>query len=87
MKFRSMMMLAFAASLVLAVSCQTSVNRIENSEKEMQRKEVAFDKVISDRSMDKRLQVLRIDEVMLSTGLLQVQTRVRNTSRKPFRFS
>lgn len=86
MKFRFIAATA-AIPALLFVSCRNSVNTVENADKTMDRTLVPHEKVITDSSTDKRLNVERVDSEFLPTGLLKVQATIKNTSTKPFKFS
>jgi len=81
-----------AAGLVLgamlsSAGCHRSVNLAENTDVAYERHFVRNRQVETDRSLAGRLEIVRIDDQELETGLLKVQVAVRNLSRSPFKYA
>ncbi len=69
--------LAILAILIIS-GCQTSVNTVENQQKEMQPEFVPSKNIITDSFLKKRLEILRVDKQTLPNGLLKVQVTAKN---------
>lgn len=71
--------LIIAASSMLLLACQATVNTVENTETTMQRQAVDTSKVSTDNFLKRRLTINRVDKVELPDGLLKVQVTATNT--------
>ncbi len=67
---------------LLAVSgCKTTVNSVENAQKEGQRQMVSDSRVITDGSLAKKVSIVGVNTGMTPGGLLKVQVELLNTTR------
>ena len=80
--------LPLAGVVLLAVTgCSTSVNTIENAQKEGQRQMVSDQRVITDTSLAKKVSFVGVNQAMTPGGLLKVQIELLNRKRSLQRFS
>ena len=80
--------LPLAGVVLLAVSgCKTSVNSIENAQKEGQRQMISDSRVITDGSLAKKVSFVGINQTMTPGGFLKVQIELLNRKRSLQRFS
>ena len=86
MKTRIVLPLAGVVLLVLC-GCRTSVNSIENAQKEGQRQMISDSRVITDGSLAKKVSFVGINQTMTPGGLLKVQIELLNRKRSLQRFS
>jgi uncharacterized protein YcfL len=89
---KTILFLPFAAAglavCLLAVSgCKTSVNSVENAQKNGQRDMVADQRVITDGSLKKKVSIVGVNSAMTPGGFLRVQIELLNTTRSLARFS
>ena len=77
------------ASLVLlaACGCRTSVNSIENAQKEGQKQMVSDSRVIADAGLANKVSFVGVNQSMTPGGLLKVQVEVLNRKHSLQRFS
>ncbi len=81
-------MVAGSAALLPALAgCHRSVNVAENTDVAYERHFVRNRRVETDKGLASRLEVVRIDDQELETGLLKVQVTVRNTRRGDFKYA
>jgi len=67
---------------LLAVSgCKTSMNSVENAQKEGQRQMVSDSRVITDGSLAKKVSIVGVNQTMTPGGLLKVQVELLNKTR------
>src|SRR5208337_3347664 len=86
MKTRIFLPLAGAA-LIALTGCHTSVNSIENAQKEGQRQMISDSRVITDSSLAKKVAFVGINQSMTPGGFLKVQIELQNQKRSLERFS
>jgi len=86
MKTRIFLPLAGAALLALC-GCRTSMNTVENAQKEGQRQMVSDQRVITDTSLAKKVSLVGINQAMTPGGVLKIQIELLNTKRSLQRFS
>ncbi len=67
-----------AAGCLLLCACQSTVNTVENKEKNMQRNSVDTSKVSTDSFLRRRLKIERVDKFEQADGLLKVQVTAKN---------
>jgi len=80
--------LPIAGMVLLTLSgCKTSVNSIENAQKEGQRQMISDSRVITDGSLAKKVSFVGINQSMTPGGLLKIQIEVLNRKRSLQRFS
>ena len=71
----------FAAGLLVVSGCKTTVNSVENAQKEGQRQMVSDSRVITDTSLAKKVSIVGVNQSMTPGGLLKVQVELLNTTR------
>jgi uncharacterized protein YcfL len=86
MKTRIFLPIAGMALLALC-GCRTSVNTIENAQKEGQRQMISDSRVITDGSLAKKVSFVGISQTMTPGGLLKIQIELLNRKRSLQRFS
>jgi uncharacterized protein YcfL len=70
--------LLIAASCIMLCACQSTVNTVENKDKNMQRNSVDTSKISTDSFLKRRLKIERIDKVEQPDGLLKIQVTAQN---------
>jgi uncharacterized protein YcfL len=85
MKTRILLPLGFAAGLVVLSGC-TTVNTVENAQKEGQRNMVADTRAITDSGLNRKVNIIGVNTSMTSGGLLKVQVELQNRTRSLQRF-
>jgi len=73
--------------LFAVTGCRTSVNTVENAQKEGQRQMVADQRVITDSSLRKKVDIIGINQAMTPGGLLKIQIELLNHKGSLQRFS
>jgi uncharacterized protein YcfL len=86
MKTRIFLPLAGVALLVLC-GCRTSVNTIENAQKEGQRQMISDSRVITDGSLARKVSFVGVNQTMTPGGLLKIQIELLNRKHSLQRFS
>ena len=89
MKTRILLPLAacgFAASLLGLTGC-TTVNTVENAQKEGQRQMVTDLRAITDGSLARKVSIVGVNQAMTPGGLLKVQVELLNRTRSLQRFN
>ena len=86
MKTRIVLPLAGVVLLVLC-GCRTSVNSIENTQKEGQRQMISDSRVVTDGSLARKVSFVGVNQTMTSGGLLKIQIELLNRKRSLQRFS
>lgn len=70
------------AGLLFVSGCaSTTVNSVENAQKEGQRQMVSDSRVITDGSLNKKVSVVGVNQTMTPGGLLKVQVELLNRTR------
>ena len=85
MKKRTLLPLGFAAGLIVLSGC-TTVNTVENAQKEGQRNMVADARAITDSSLNRKVSIVGVNTSMTPGGLLKVQVELQNRTRSLQRF-
>lgn len=85
MKISKSLFLTLAGSAVLLAGC-TTVNTVENAQKEGQRNMVTDQRVITDGSLNRKVAIVGVNTATTSGGLLKVQVEVENHTRSLQRF-
>jgi len=67
--------------LVLVTGCSTSMNSVENAQKEGQRHMVADQRVVSDASLNSKVSVVGVNSAMTPGGVIKVQVELLNKTR------
>ena len=86
-EMKTRIFLPLAGIILLAAGCRTSVNTIENAQKEGQRQMVSDQRVITDASLAKKVSFVGVNQAMTPGGLLKVQIELLNRKRSLQRFS
>jgi uncharacterized protein YcfL len=86
MKTRIVLPLAGVVLLVLC-GCRTSVNSIENTQKEGQRQMISDSRVITDGSLAHKVSFVGVNQTLTPGGLLKIQIELLNRKRSLQRFS
>lgn len=71
----------FTAGLLVASGCKTTVNSVENAQKEGQRQMVSDSRVITDGSLGKKVSIVGVNQFMTPGGVLKVQVELLNKTR------
>lgn len=83
MKKISLLLSAFYA--VTLAGC-TTVNTVENAQKEGQRNMIADQRVITDASLNRKVAIVGVNSSLTPGGLLKVQVELENHTRSLQRF-
>jgi uncharacterized protein YcfL len=59
----------------------TTINSVENAQKEGQRQMVADQRVTTDSSLNRKVSIVGVNQAMTSGGLLKVQVEIQNRTR------
>ena len=86
MKTSKLFLLAVAGSALVFAGCTTTVNSVENGQKEGQRNMVTDQRVITDGSLNRKVAIVGVNTAMTAGGLLKVQVEVENHTRVLQRF-
>ena len=86
MKTRIVLPLAGVVLLVLC-GCRTSVNSIENTQKEGQRQMISDSRVITDGSLAHKVSFVGVNQTLPPGGLLKIQIELLTRKRSLQRFS
>jgi uncharacterized protein YcfL len=89
MKTRVLLPLAacgFAASLLGLAGC-TTVNTVENAQKEGQRQMITDARAITDGSLARKVSIVGVNQAMTPGGLLRIQVELLNRTRSLQRFN
>ena len=82
------MFLPLAGVALLAVAgCRTSMNTIENAQKEGQRQMISDSRVVTDGSLARKVSLVGVNQSMTPGGLLKVQIELLNRTHSLKRFS
>jgi uncharacterized protein YcfL len=86
--FLPLVAVVLAADLLMVSGCgTTSVNSVENAQKEGQRHMVSDSRVITDGSLNEKVSIVGVNQSMTSGGLLKVQVELLNKTRSYQSFS
>jgi uncharacterized protein YcfL len=81
MKNVKCLFLALAGSALVLTGCHTTVNSVENAQKEGQRNMVSDQRVITDNSLNRKVAIVGVNQDMTPGGLLKVQVELENRTR------
>lgn len=84
---KTRMLLPLAGIGLLALSGCTTVNTVENAQKEGQRQMVTDQRAITDASLDRKVSIVGVNQSMTPGGLLKVQVELQNRTRSLQRFN
>jgi uncharacterized protein YcfL len=76
----------FAVAFV-AAGCHTSVNTVENAQKLGQRSMITDQRVVTDTSLNRKVNVVGVNTAMTPGGFLKVQVELLNRTRSPQDFN
>jgi uncharacterized protein YcfL len=79
------LLLAVAASTLALAGC-TTVNSVENAQKEGQRNMISDQRVITDGSLARKVAIVGVNSAMTPGGLLKVQVELENHTHSVQRF-
>jgi uncharacterized protein YcfL len=79
--FPALVATGFATGLLFVSGCKTSMNSVENAQKEGQRQMVSDSRVITDGSLNKKVWIVGVNQTMTPGGLLKVQIELLNKAR------
>src|ERR1041385_8653917 len=85
MKISKLFFLLLAASALALTGC-TTVNTVENAQKEAPRNMVSDQRVVTDASLNRKVAIVGINTAMTPGGLLKVQVELENHTRSLQRF-
>jgi uncharacterized protein YcfL len=83
---KKMLLLGCAAGLLAVTGC-TTVNTIENAQKDGQRAMISDQRVITDASLGRGASLVGVNTVTTPGGLLKVQVELLNRTRTLTRFA
>ena len=87
MKIKSLFPIACAVAALAVAGCGTTVNSVENAQKDGQRTMVSDQRVVTDPSLNRHVNVVGVNSAMTPGGLLRVQIELLNRTRSIHRFS
>ena len=77
-----------AGAVLLAVTgCRTSMNTVENAQKEGQRQMISDQRVVTDNSLAHKVSFVGVNQIMTPGGLIKVQVELLNRKHSLQRFS
>jgi uncharacterized protein YcfL len=79
--------LSLAGIGLLALAGCTTVNTVENADKQGQRQMVTDQRAITDASLGRKVSIVGVNQSMTPGGLLKVQVELLNRTRSLQRFS
>jgi uncharacterized protein YcfL len=78
--------LYFAVGLVCLTGCDT-VNTVERAQPTAQKQMTDDKRIITDAGLNRKVNIVGINETAISTGFTKVQVELFNKSRSPYSFS
>ena len=84
---KTRMLLPLAGIGLLALFGCTTVNTVENAQKEGQRQMVTDQRAITDASLGRKVSIVGVNQSMTPGGLLKVQVELQNRTRSLQRFN
>ena len=85
MKTTKLFSLLLAGGTLVLAGC-TTVNTVENAQKDGQRSMISDQRVISDASLNRKVAIVGVNSAMTPGGLLKVQVELENHTRSLQRF-
>ncbi|MEJ0091077.1 MAG: YcfL family protein [Limisphaerales bacterium] len=70
-----------AGGLLAVTGCKTTVNSVENAQKEGQRQMISDSRVITDSGLNNKVSIVGVNTTMTPGGLLKVQVELLNKTR------
>ncbi len=86
MKTTKLFSLALAAGALALAGCASTVNSVENAQKEGQRNMVSDQRVITDPGLSRKVSIVGVNTAMTPGGLLKAQVELENHTRSLQRF-
>ena len=86
MKTAKLLFPVLAAGAIALAGCGTTVNSVENAQKDGQRNMVSDQRVITSPSLNRRVAIVGVNTAMTPGGLLKVQVELENHTRSVQRF-
>jgi uncharacterized protein YcfL len=84
---KTRILLPLAGIGLLALTGCTTVNTVENADKQGQRQMVTDQRAITDASLDRKVSIVGVNQSMTPGGLLKVQVELQNRTRSLQRFN
>jgi len=84
---KTRMLLPLAGIGLLALAGCTTVNSVENADKQGQRQMVTDQRAITDASLNRKVSIVGVNQSMTPGGLLKVQVELQNRTRSLQRFN
>jgi len=84
---KTRILLPLAGIGLLALTGCTTVNTVENADKQGQRQMVTDQRAITDASLDRKVSIVGVNQSMTPGGLLKVQVELENRTRSLQRFN
>ena len=84
---KTTLLFSLAAVLLTVCGCRTSMNSIENAQKEGQRQMISDQRVVTDASLANKVSFVGVNQSMTPGGLLKVQIELLNRKHSLQRFS
>jgi uncharacterized protein YcfL len=84
---KTRILLPLAGIVLLALSGCTTVNTVENAQKEGQRQMVTDQRAITDASLGRKVSIVGVNQSLMPGGLLKVQVELQNRTRSLQRFN
>jgi uncharacterized protein YcfL len=85
MKTSKLFSLVLAGSALVLAGCST-VNTVENAQKEGQRNMISDQRVVTDTGLNRKVAIVGVNSAMTPGGLLKVQVEVENHTHSIQRF-
>jgi uncharacterized protein YcfL len=80
-------LLPLAGIGLLALTGCTTVNTVENADKQGQRQMITDQRAITDASLGRKVSIVGVNQSMMPGGLLKVQVELENRTRSLQRFN
>jgi uncharacterized protein YcfL len=84
---KTRILLPLAGIGLLALTGCTTVNTVENADKQGQRQMVTDQRAITDASLGRKVSIVGVNQSMTPGGLLKVQVELQNRTRSLQRFN
>ena len=77
---------ALCAAALAVAGCHTSMNTVENAQKSGQKNMVSDQRIITDKKLNKTVNVVGVNTALTPGGVLKAQVELFNNTRSPKRF-
>jgi uncharacterized protein YcfL len=84
---KTRILLPLAGIGLLALTGCTTVNTVENADKQGQRQMITDQRAITDASLGRKVSIVGVNQSMMPGGLLKVQVELENRTRSLQRFN